>query len=130
MKPFLRTAALWVTAARPDPTLSDEVFGPWQAPAMSTPSTTVSTGRSLGWISLKNPSDPAGSLRTPASSSFLRGTMPVTRTTRSTGIASSASSVSRSCTVTVNWPPSSRTTAGGASWAYLRKTDPASRDSV
>ena len=29
-----------------------DVLGPWQAPAISTPSTTVSTGRSLGWISL------------------------------------------------------------------------------
>src|SRR5450759_428364 len=40
--PFLRTAPLWVTAARPEATLSAEVFGPWQAPAISTPSTTVS----------------------------------------------------------------------------------------
>ncbi len=55
-KPFLRMTALWVTAARPEATLSLEFFGPWQAPAMKTPSTTVSTGRSLGWISLKKPS--------------------------------------------------------------------------
>src|SRR5664279_6630288 len=79
-KPLRRIAALWVTAARPDATLSDEDFGPWQAPAISTPPTTVSTGRSFGWISLKKPSEPSGSLRTPISSSFLRGTMPVSYT--------------------------------------------------
>ena len=61
-KPFLRMTALWVTAARPEATLSAEVLGPWQAPAMKTPSTTVSTGRSLGWISLKKPSLPSGQL--------------------------------------------------------------------
>ena len=69
-KPFFRMTALWVTAASPEATLSLEFFGPWQAPAMNTPSTTVSTGRSFGWISLKNPSLPTGSLRTPISSSF------------------------------------------------------------
>ena len=51
-----------MTAARPEATLSLEFLGPWQAPAMYTPSTTVSTGRSLGWISLKNPSRPSGQL--------------------------------------------------------------------
>ncbi len=41
-----------MTADSPDATHSVAVFGPWQAPAIITPSTTVSTGRSLGWISL------------------------------------------------------------------------------
>src|SRR5664280_3363085 len=40
--PFLRTDALWVTAASPEATLSAELFGPWQVPAMRTPSTMVS----------------------------------------------------------------------------------------
>ncbi len=44
--------------------------GPGRSPAMRTPSTTVSTGRSLGWISLKKPSLPIGSLSVPTSSSF------------------------------------------------------------
>src|ERR1035437_3488264 len=48
--PFLRTEALWVTAASPEATLSAELLGPWQAPAMSTPSTTVSTGRGVGGV--------------------------------------------------------------------------------
>src|ERR1035438_2478899 len=41
--PRLSTAATWVTAARPEVTLSAEVFGPWQVPQIITPSTTVST---------------------------------------------------------------------------------------
>ena len=62
-RPSLSIAALCVTAASPEATLSLEVFGPWQAPAMKTPSTTVSTGRSFGWISLKKPSRPTGSFK-------------------------------------------------------------------
>ena len=54
------------------------------------------------------------------SSSFCRGTMAVTRTTRSTGMSSSAPAVSRSRTVTRSPPPSRRATVGGASSANLR----------
>src|SRR5664279_4841796 len=53
--PFLSSAADWATAASPAATLSPTVRGLWQQPAIITPSTTVSTGRSLGWISLKLP---------------------------------------------------------------------------
>ena len=45
-------ASLMSMQASLEATLSAEVLGPWHVPAIITPSTTVSTGRNFGWISL------------------------------------------------------------------------------
>ena len=49
--PWMRAAA-----AAPWDTESGMSFGPWQAPAMKTPSVMVATGSSLGWRSVSHPS--------------------------------------------------------------------------
>ena len=82
----LEQAAAWVTAARPEATLSDESWAPGR-PADHDPVDHGLDGRSLGWISLKKPSLPTGSFSVLTRASFFRGTMPVTRTTRSTGMS-------------------------------------------
>ena len=88
-------------------------------PPVSTPSTTVSTGRSFGWISLKNPSLPMGSFKVPISASFSRGTIPVTSTTRSAWMVSSSPPVKESRVVTQSRPSLPRVTAGGVSSGYF-----------
>ena len=84
--PLSRRPAAFAEAASALVTLSETFLGPWAAPAMKTPSTTVPTGRSLRSISSKKPSRPTGSLNTSLSSAFSLGAIPVTRTTRSAGI--------------------------------------------
>ena len=81
---LLITVAALDAAPLPCETLYGISFRPWQAPAQKTPSVGASIGLSLGWDSMKNPSERRDRLRMRATSSepFL-GMAAVVRTTMS-----------------------------------------------
>ena len=119
-----------MTAARPEATASAE-FLRLLAGAADVDAVDDGLDRAqLGMDLVEEAALPTGSLSVLIRSSFSRGTMPVTSTTRSAGISISSPSDSRSRVVTGRPPVvASFATAGGSSSGTLRNTEPLSSDS-